>query len=239
MKRAWVAAVAAMVCLGSVSATRQASEGAPPWGAVMGEPVVISRGQWGSRPQTMPTTMRHVPRVLTVHHAGVLWRSGMEPYQVLRNLQSWGQRDKKWPDVPYHYLISPDGRIFEGRDVNYRPESNTKYDLDGVLNVHLWGHFDEQRVSVEQLRSTVSLLAKLCRELKLDPKLIRGHRDAAPGQTTCPGKDVHRYLEGGQLRRWVEETLAGKVPAIEELPEAPGGPTTRITTTAPASRPAR
>lgn len=198
-------------------------------------PEVITREQWGSRPQTMPATMRHVPKVLTLHHAGTLWKDGDEPYRRLRNLQSWGQRDKGWPDVPYHYLISPDGRIFEGRDVNYRPESNTKYDLMGVVNVQLWGNFDEQRVSLEALKATVAICAELCRTFGLSPADIRGHTDAAPGQTSCPGKDFQRYIAQGLIRKWVEETLAGTPPAVALLPPLEAGPTTMITTTAPAA----
>lgn len=200
-------------------------------------PDIITRDQWGSKPQPLPQDARHTPRVLTVHHAGVLWRPTDEPYARIRNLQSWGQRDKNWPDLPYHYLISPDGRIFEGRDVNYRPESNTNYELSGTLNVHLWGNFDEQRVSVEQLRALVALSAHLCHTLGLNPAEIRGHADAAPGQTSCPGKDLQRYITQGLLQRWTADLLAGRSPDITPLPPLDDGPTAPIPTTRPAETP--
>jgi N-acetylmuramoyl-L-alanine amidase len=195
---------------------------------------IIPREAWGSRPLPMPESRRHVPKFITLHHAGVTWKATNDPLVSIRNLQAFSQREKNWADVPYHFLIAPDGRVLEGRDVHFEPDTNTKYDLQGVLNVELMGNFEEQRVSPEQLRATTLLVAKLCKDLNLDPKLMRGHNDAAPGQTTCPGRDFHRYLANGSLLKWVEEAMAGERPAIAELPPLPDGPTTRIATTSPA-----
>lgn len=195
---------------------------------------IVSREDWGSRPDPIPESRKQTPKFFTIHHAGELWKPGTDAALAMRKLQAYGQREKNWPDVPYHYLISPDGRVFEGRDWHYQPESNTKYDLNGVLNIELFGNFEEQRVSIEQLRALVGIIAKLSKELNVDPATIRGHRDAAQGQTVCPGKDFYRYIHDGLVRQWVEETLAGKTPDIRELPELPDGPTTRISTSRPA-----
>lgn len=192
---------------------------------------IVTREEWGSKPQPLDESKRHVPKFITIHHEGVLWKAGTDNAAKLRNVQSWGQREKNWPDLPYHYIIAPNGIVYEGRDWNYQPESNTNYSLDGVLNIELLGNFEAQRVSREQLQSLVTLIAKLCVDLKLDPATIRGHKDAAPNQTVCPGKDLHRYIENGSVRRWVEETLAGKTPEIRELDAIPDGPTTRISET--------
>ncbi|MBS2040289.1 N-acetylmuramoyl-L-alanine amidase [bacterium] len=163
----------------------------------------VSRDQWGSQPQPMPEELRHSPQRVVLHHSGVLWKEGDDPYRKIRALQSWGQRDKGWPDLPYHFLIAPDGHIFEGRDLNYRPESNTQYDLDGVVNVELWGNFDEQPVTAPALQATVELLAWLRQVHGL--RELSAHRLQAPGQTTCPGNDLMRYYESGQLQRQVQE----------------------------------
>lgn len=199
---------------------------------------IVTREQWGSKPQPLDESKRHVPRLITIHHEGVLWKVGTDNAQKLRNVQSWGQREKNWPDLPYHYIIAPDGIVYEGRDWHYQPESNTNYSLEGVLNIELLGNFEEQRVDVKQLESLVSLISKLCVDLKLDPATIRGHKDAAPGQTSCPGKDFHRYIENGSIRKWVEESLAGKTPDIKELDVMEGGPTTQISETVVTTKPA-
>lgn len=153
-------------------------------------PDFVTRTEWGSRPKSLPQEWCQTPTRIVIHHAGVNWVEGSDPVEKVRNLQTWGQREKGWPDLPYHFLISPDGRIFEGRDPFYRPESNTEYDLNGVLNVQLFGNFEEQTVSPEQTRALVSLLNYLCRNHSIPKGRISTHQQEAPGQTTCPGRDL-------------------------------------------------
>jgi hypothetical protein len=199
---------------------------------------IIPRDAWGSRPNPIPASRKQTPKFFTLHHAGDTWKAGTDPADSLRRVQAWGQREKGWPDLPYHYIIAPDGRVFEGRDWQYQPESNTKYDLNGVLNIELLGNFEVQRVSPEQLRATVALVAKLSKDLNVSPDTIRGHRDAAEGQTVCPGKDFYRYVKDGLIKRWVVETLEGKSADVRELEPLADGPTTRISTEAPPTEPA-
>src|SRR6186713_2700166 len=75
----------------------------------------VTREEWGSTPQPLPDSRKHTPKYITIHHAGVLWTNDGDPAQFVKNMQKWGQTDKNWPDLPYHFLIAPDGRIFEGR----------------------------------------------------------------------------------------------------------------------------
>lgn len=196
-------------------------------------PAIVSGTEWGSKPQPIPDSRKHTPKFVTIHHAGVLWTAKVTPDVFVRNMQSWGQRDKGWPDLPYHFLIAPDGRIFEGRPLTYEPESNTKYDLQGNIGVEMMGSFQSQRPDPRQVASCVKLTAWLCDQYGIDQSLIRGHKDAASGQTTCPGKDFDRYLSDGQFRRWVQEARAGKTPVIELGPPLPGGPTEMIPSTPP------
>lgn len=191
-------------------------------------PAIVSAQEWGSTPQPIPDSRKQVPKYITIHHAGVLWEGKTTPEKFVQNMQTWGQKDKKWPDLPYHFLIAPDGRIFEGRAIIYEPESNTKYPLNGNIGVEMMGNFEAQRPSVEQLRSCVALVAWLAQEYSIDPNNIRGHNDAAPGQTTCPGRDFYRYLEDGQLRAWIAQTIKGESPDVQPGPPLPNGPTTNI-----------
>ena len=160
--------------------------------------------------------MEHRPDRVVLHHAGVLWKHGDRSRSKIRALQSWGQREKGWPDLPYHFLLDPEGTIYEGREMRFRPESNTQYDLTGAINVHLWGDFDQQRVSLPQLRSTVELLAWLADQWQLQK--VTTHCQEAPGQTTCPGYDLLRYLDSGTLQDWVQQQRAGASPVVECFP---------------------
>lgn len=188
--------------------------------------MMVSRAQWGSKPMPIPESRRQVPAWVTLHHAGVVWKVG-DPAEFVRRMQSWGQNRPKlekppmdtfWPDLPYHFLIAPDGRIFEGRPVEYEPESNTAYDLKGNIGVELMGDFNFQRPSPAQLRAAAALTAWLLAEHEIGLDHVRGHRDAAPGQTDCPGKDLYRYLEDGSFKAWVRGADVRPGPAL------PGGP---------------
>jgi hypothetical protein len=209
---------------------------------VVPRPPIISAPEWGSKPHLIPDNRRQTPKWITIHHAGELWTYKTTPDQFVRNMQAWGQRDKNWPDLPYHFLIAPDGRIFEGRPIEYEPESNTKYPLSGNIGVEMMGNFNAQRPSPQQLQSCVALVAWLAQEYGIDADHIRGHKDAAPGQTDCPGKDFYRYLEDGTFQLWVVETLEGKKANVKPAATLDGGPTRSIlewATTQPATAPTR
>jgi hypothetical protein len=137
--------------------------------AIVPRPAMVCPQQWESEPDPIPEARRHVPKFITIHHAGVLWNAGDDPYRRIKGLQTWGKRDKDWPDVPYHFLIAPDGTIFEGRPVEYEPETNTDYDVRGHLGIQLWGSFQRQRVSRQQLEAAAHLVAWLCQEHQIDP----------------------------------------------------------------------
>jgi hypothetical protein len=190
------------------------------------KPAIVSAAEWGSKPEPIPDSRRQVPKYITIHHAGVLWKAGDEPVKSLRGLQAYGQKEKKWPDLPYHFLIAPDGRIFAGRPVEYEPETNTAYKTNGHIGVELMGNFEEQRPSREQLESVVKLVAWLAQEYRIDPKNIGGHKDRA--ETQCPGKDFYRYFQDGQLMGWIRAAMEGKDVKVEPGPPLPGGPTVEI-----------
>lgn len=211
-----------------------AALGSSPARAQTTRPAIVSAAEWGSKPQPIPDARKHTPRFVTIHHAGVEWKAARPAVEFVRNMQAWGQKDKNWPDLPYHFLIAPDGTIFEGRSLQYEPESNTKYELAGNIGVEMMGNFETQRPSAAQLQSCARLVAWLCQELKIDPANIRGHTDAAPGQTSCPGKDFYRYLQDGQFVGWVKALLAGGAPEISPGSPLEGGPTEPIPTTQPS-----
>jgi hypothetical protein len=179
---------------------------------------------------------------VTLHHAGVLWTTDRDPVEFVRNMQAWGKRRPEieepprntyWPDLPYHFMIAPDGRIFEGRSLAFQPESNTEYDLDGHIGVELMGNFEQQRPSAEQVESAVRLVAWLVAKYDLALESISTHGKVAKGQTSCPGRDFARYFEKDQelFKSWVGEVLRGDAPQIELGPPLEDGPTVLIPAT--------
>jgi len=151
----------------------------------------------------VPHRITHV----TLHHTGSPepLRPTDDPREKLRGLQSWGARDRNWWDVPYHYLIDLDGRIYEGRDWHFMGETNTTYDPEGHFLISIIGNYGRQEPTQAQLESIADLMAWALKEFDLPLDRIGGHYNYA--QTDCPGKELRKYLEDGTFRRMVSERL--------------------------------
>ena len=151
----------------------------------------------------IPHRITHV----TLHHTGSAepLRPQDDPVAKLRGLQAWGASARNWWDVPYHYLLDLDGRIYEGRDWRYMGETNTTYDPGGHFLISVIGNYERQEPTPAQLASIADLMAWALREFDLPIERIGGHYDYA--STGCPGQHLRKYLEDGTLRRMVGDRL--------------------------------
>jgi hypothetical protein len=146
----------------------------------------------------------HIPTRLTIHHTGTQMRFDRTLEAKIKSLQEFSQRDdsldsgkKKpaWADVPYHYYISVDGRVAEGREWKYVGDSNTPYDPTGHLLVVIEGSFDKDTLTTAQNRTLDSLIPALAKHFHIASRALASHRDYA--ETSCPGNNVY-----SQLPRW-------------------------------------
>lgn len=151
----------------------------------------------------IPHRITHV----TLHHTGSPepLRPDEDPVAKLRGLQSWGATARNWWDVPYHYLLDLEGRIYEGRDWRYMGETNTTYDPGGHFLISVIGNYERQEPSAAQLDAIADLMAWALREFALPLDRIGGHYNYA--DTGCPGQHLRKYLEDGTFRRMVEARL--------------------------------
>jgi len=152
---------------------------------------------------TMRLRIPHRITHITLHHEGSAepLRPGDDVPAKLRALQAWGERDRNWWDVPYHYLLDLDGRVFEGRDWRYMGETNTTYDPAGHFLITAIGNYEKQEPTQAQLDAIADLMAWAIRKFDLPLDAIGGHYEYA--QTDCPGKNLRKYLEDGTFRRMV------------------------------------
>ncbi len=148
----------------------------------------------------------HQIKFITLHHGGEEYPPDKDTAEYLRNLQSWSRREKKWIDIPYHFLIDWQGKIYAGRDLRLPGDTNTAYDPTGHALICVLGNFEVQKANDRQLRAVVELMAWLCRTYGLPAEVIKGHKDVAEG-TVCPGKDLYRYLANGYFKREVARRL--------------------------------
>jgi hypothetical protein len=155
----------------------------------------------------MRLRIRHTITHVTLHHTGdaTPLLPGEDPVRRLRGLQSWGASDRNWWDVPYHFLLDIDGRIFEGRDYHYMGETNTSYDPGGHFLISAIGNYERQEPTPATLGAIADLMAWALKEFDLPLDRIGGHYNYA--KTGCPGQHLRKYLEDGTLRRMVAERL--------------------------------
>ncbi|MFA5834301.1 MAG: peptidoglycan recognition family protein [Bacteroidota bacterium] len=154
---------------------------------------IVSVQQWGGSPAIDSLAKQHTITHITLHHQGEPFPKGKDPIQYLRNLQSWSRREKKWIDIPYHYIIDLDGKIYEGRNINYAGDTNTEYDPAGHALIEVVGNFEEVEPNQEQLDATVRMMAFLSKTYNVPIDSIRSHRDYS-SKTVCPGKNLYFYF---------------------------------------------
>ena len=135
---------------------------------------------------------------ITLHHTGSPepLRPEDDPIEKLQGLQTWGAAERNWWDVPYHFLIDLEGRIYEGRDYRYMGETNTSYDPRGHLLISVLGNYSRQEATPEQLEAISRLTAWASAQFGVSPQ-ITGHSHWA--DTSCPGRYLQAALDSGSI----------------------------------------
>jgi hypothetical protein len=124
-------------------------------------PKILSRNEWGAK-DPVGKMKPHTPDRITIHHTASHQRRDLSLDQKMRDLQKFSQNPSQlaggrtkpvWPDVPYHFYISFDGKIAQGRDVSFVGDTNTDYNPAGHILIVLEGNFDEEQVTSAQMDS--------------------------------------------------------------------------------------
>ena len=156
-------------------------------------PRTVAASEWGGTPG--PSGLPHqTVNEITIHHQGERWVAGSDVAAYLRRLQQWSRDTRGWADIPYHYIIAPDGTIYAGRSPLIAGDTNTEYNPYGQIQVMLLGNFEEQTPTQEQWDSAVRMLAHLLTIHDLPASSIAAHRHRST-QTVCPGAHLMARFE--------------------------------------------
>jgi hypothetical protein len=158
---------------------------------------IHQRAEWGAIDSVVPKN--HDITKITIHHGGETFAPDKDMVTYLKNLQSWSRREKKWMDVPYHYLISPKGEIYVGRPDSIAGDTNTTYNPSGHLLICALGNFEEVEVPKAQYDALIWLTKKMMVDHYVSIDSIATHKDFA--ETQCPGTNLYKFFENGQFKR--------------------------------------
>ena len=134
---------------------------------------------------------------LTVHHTGTPAHLDKPTSNKIRRLQGlvqggyWiGKQHIFLGDVPYHYYISAQGEVAQGRELKFTAFSNTIYKNPVATHVTmvLEGNFENEAPTQQQLTALSDLLLDLAKKNSIKADNIRYHQQVA--ETSCPGKNL-------------------------------------------------
>ncbi|WBW95818.1 peptidoglycan recognition protein family protein [Oceanirhabdus sp. W0125-5] len=171
---------------------------------------IIPRTTWTARIPTEKMNYLSNINYLVIHHTTFDgdYKIGEDAKEVVRDIQKYHMSKKydkegnlikdKWADIGYHYLISKDGQIFEGRSKKFK--GSHAYGLNNEsLGIALLGDFSHKEIYPTQLKSLVQLLAWLSQIYSINTSKIIGHKDVLSISlkgtiTECPGSALHSQL---------------------------------------------
>ena len=196
MKRVFILSIMLVVVMGCATTKKTSPKN---------EVTIVPRSVWNAAdPRPFK---QHVPRQITIHHEGTRLELTADAAKKIKAIQTWGMGpDRAWVDIPYHFLIAPNGTIYEGRNVYTVGETATEYDPTGHLLITCLGNLEEQEVTEAQLNALINLIAHCSKTYNIPFETLASHRDYSK-QTTCPGKNLYQYLQNGYIKNEVAKKV--------------------------------
>ncbi len=148
---------------------------------------VIDRMAWGVKtPKKSKLVADWDYNSIVLHHSGNSGEKDPKEIETIHMVKNG------WDDVGYHYLIHPNGVIYEGRKI-FHKGSHVSGANTGKIGILLLGDYDEQWWDFDDTltKSHISAANSLIRTLKgtfLKIRKLGGHKEFLPGRNyTCPG----------------------------------------------------
>jgi hypothetical protein len=142
----------------------------------------------------------NIPVKITVHHEGTKLTINDDAAKKINAIQRWGMgKEKNWTDIPYHFLIAPNGKVYEGRSVFTVGETSTEYNPTGHLLICCLGNLDEDKVPAAQLKALIQTINFVANKYNISLDSLATHKDFS-SQTTCPGKYLSSYFTSGYIK---------------------------------------
>lgn len=176
--------------------TRSAPTPEPRLASPTGIPNVIGRNAW-TNAQPIPSRMnRQSPiRRVTIHHDGmppVNLNSQRDVADRLAQIRHLHVDNQGWGDIGYHYIVDPQGRVWEGRPISWQG-AHVANQNPGNIGVMCLGNFEVQAPTRAQIDALDGFVGSLSRRYSVSVSRISTHQELAP--TLCPGRNLQRHMD--------------------------------------------
>jgi len=174
--------------------TKPATLAAPNW--------YVPRAAWATQKihveRTTPMSVK--PFRITVHHSADIrlpdgTRETGDAVALLRFVEDSHVRgigkNEPFACIGYHFVIAANGKVYEGRPLQFQGAHATGDNNIGNIGICLLGDFDKHQVPAVQKQRLAEVLNRLCASYTITPSrtTVLCHKDFK--STACPG----RYLE--------------------------------------------
>ncbi|MBP7796573.1 MAG: N-acetylmuramoyl-L-alanine amidase [Elusimicrobiales bacterium] len=154
----------------------------------------IRRSDWNAKPPSDDYT-KHIPQKITIHHtAGNYPATYDDALSEIQFIQDYHQNAKGWIDIGYHFLIDPQGDIFEGRPVLVVGAHVANKNTNNV-GISIMGNYhppvNNQLTDIE-INSIITLVKYIKDRYSIVKENFYAHRDLAA--TDCPGDIIYSKI---------------------------------------------
>ena len=161
---------------------------------------VIPRTQWAAAgPELrLADPMVRVERI-TVHHDGMPPVALTSQAAVAARIEQIrkGHRGNGWADIGYHYIVDPQGRVWEGRPIALQG-AHVKLANPRNMGVLVLGNFEVQRPTPAATDSVERFLVEQMRRYRVPVNSVYTHKELAA--TACPGRNLQQVMVSTRAR---------------------------------------
>jgi hypothetical protein len=141
-------------------------------------------------------------QLITVHHdalnsAGKRGRA-FAIDRLARVRREHLSRDATWVDIGYHYIIDPDGQVWEGRPLSIEGAHVARTN-DHNMGIMVMGNFDEHRPTQAQIDTLDAFLVQQMTTHRVGVKNLYTHQELK--STACPGRNLQAYMRQTRASR--------------------------------------
>jgi len=160
--------------------------------------LIIQRQEWGARqPKQTAPLLKHCP-IIYIHHTASPRPSIAGEFNDARRHQDRHMDINGWSDLAYNFVITPSGRIIEGRGFGIRPAGKglgVRKSYGIVFQGYFHPHVNE-KPSQAAVDACIWLIKKMIKEewVTREVKIVP-HRDIQGAKTACCGDHLYNRID--------------------------------------------